>query len=82
MEHDEEIVRRVIQKELEIFLKAHHWPDQAVMEVLIEMARDRLWKRGFMLRFRYWANIVGMLGIFGTAITMIIYLLGFEVIRK
>ena len=79
---DEERIRELIRHEMEIFIKAHGWPDRAVQEALLEVAKDRLWKQGLWVRMKFWVNVIGFLGVISGAVAMIVSVLGFEVIRK
>jgi hypothetical protein len=79
---DEERLRELIRKEIEIFIKAHHWPDEQVQRALLQVAKDHLWKQGFYVKLKYWANVVGFLGIIGAAVAFVVSTLGWEVVRK
>ena len=79
---DEDRIRELIRGELEGFIKAHGWPDDAVQQALLEVARNHLWKQGLMVRVRYWVNVIGFLGVIGGAVAMIVTVLGYDVVRR
>ena len=79
---DEDRIRELIRSELEVFIKAHGWPDEFVQQALLDVARNHLWKQGLMVRMRYWVNVIGFLGVIAGAVAMIVSVLGFEVARK
>jgi hypothetical protein len=79
---DEDRIRELIRRELEVFIKAHGWPDEQVQQALLEVAKAHMWNQGALVRLRYWANVVGMIGILGAAVLFIVSVLGFEVARK
>ena len=79
---DEERIRQIIRQELEIFIKAHHWPDEQLQQALLEVAKDHLWRQGLMVKLRYWTNIIGFFGIIGAAGVFILSVLGYEVVGK
>lgn len=79
---EEEKIRQLIRHELEIFIKAHGWPDEYVQEALFEVAKDHLWKQGLLVRIKYWTNIIGFLGIVGGALAFLVSILGYDVVPK
>jgi len=79
---DEERIREMVRREMEAFIEQHGWPDRAVQEALLEVAKNHLWKQGFFVRLKYWANVVGFFGIIAGAIAMVVSVFGFEVVRK
>ena len=79
---DEDRIREIIRSELEIFIKAHGWPDEFVQQALLDVAKNHLWRQGLVVRMRYWVNVIGFLGVIGGAIAMIVSVLGFDVVRK
>jgi hypothetical protein len=79
---DEDRLRQLIQDEFEKLIREHCWPEKAVQEALIRVAKEHLWRQGLMIRLRYWANIIGVLGIIGGGLLFLASLLGFEVARK
>jgi hypothetical protein len=79
---DEDRIRELIRSEIEIVIKTHGWPDEVVMEALLQVAKNHLWQQGLMVRLRYWVNVVGFMGVIAGAIAMIVSILGFDVVRK
>lgn len=79
---DDEIVRKLIREEFEELIKEHSWPDKAVQEVLLEVAKDHLWKQGLWVRMKYWTNVIGFLGLTGAALAFIASLFGYELIQR
>jgi hypothetical protein len=72
---DEDRVLELIRRELELFIRAHGWPDDVVRDALLEVARNHLWKQGFWVRVKFAANIVGILGGVGAALAAVLALL-------
>ena len=79
---DEERIRELVRREMEAFIEQHCWPDSVVQQALLDVAKNHLWKQGFFVRLKYWANVVGFFGIIAGAMAMGVSVLGFEVIRK
>ena len=71
-----------LKERVEAVIAANQCDDAALQQALIEVGRDRLWKQGLWTRIRYWANVVGTLGILGGALFWLSTLLGFEVVRR
>lgn len=82
MNVDEERIRELIRKEMEIFIQAHGWPDRAVQEALLEVAKAHLWKQGLWARMKFWVNVIGFMGVIGGAVAMLVSILGFDIVRK
>ncbi len=70
----DEIVRRI-----DAIIEANHCEDRELQEALIEIARDRIWKRGFFARFRFWANVVTAAVPLAAAVGGVLYFLGWDV---
>jgi hypothetical protein len=82
MDNEEERIREIVRREMEIFIKAHGWPDEVVQQALLDVAKNHLWKQGFAMRLKYWANIVGFLGIIAGAVALVVSVLGYDVVRR
>jgi len=79
---NEDDIRKMIRAEMEAFIEEHHWPEKEFQEALLEVAKDHLWKKGLMVKLKYWANVIMVLGVIGGAITIILGFFGYEVLRK
>lgn len=79
---DEEKLRALIKSEMEIFIRAHGWPDEYIQQALIEVAKDHLWKQGAYQKLRYWTNVIGFLGVIGAAGLFVASLFGYEVVAR
>jgi hypothetical protein len=79
---DEDRIRELIRDELEALIKERGWPDDEATAALLEVAKNHVWAQGAYARIKYWANLIAMLGIIGTALVWIAGALGFELVKR
>jgi hypothetical protein len=79
---DDERVRSLVRQEMEIFIKAHGWPDDVVHQALLDVARNHIWQQGLWARLKFVVNIIGFVGVIGGAVLLIVSVFGYDVVRK
>jgi len=75
---DEERIKELIVKELELFIRAHGWDDKVVQEALLEVAKNHLWKKGLWVRMKVVFIILAATGSLASVIAVISNLFGLE----
>ena len=78
---DEERIKELIVKELELFIRAHGWDDKLLQDALLEVARKHIWRQGLWVRLKVLFIVVAAGGSFASIIAVISNLFGLE-IRK
>lgn len=68
-----------IRKHIEQLLQEHEdWANDEVQQVLLEVARERIWRRGLWARLRFVINIIGFIGFVAGAILSVKALFGWQ----
>lgn len=75
---DKEELRALIESEI----RKHHWADEDIQAVLLQVARDYTWRQGLWARLKFFVNVIGLLGIIGGTALAVASVIGFEVVRK
>jgi hypothetical protein len=78
---DEDKVRELVVKELELFIRANGWDDKVLQEALIEVAKNHLWKKGLWARLKMVFIVIAAAGSFMSIIVAIVSLFGWEIRR-
>jgi len=77
---DEDRAKR-LEELIESFVKDNKWDDREIQEALIIVARNHIWKQGLIARIKFWANLIGAIGVIGGLLLMLTNLLGVEVTK-
>jgi hypothetical protein len=75
--HNEEL-KDAIEHEI----ARHQWADVEVQKVLLEVAKNYVWRQGLIARIKFAVNVIGLLGFLGGTAIAVASVLGFEVIRR
>jgi hypothetical protein len=75
---DEDKVRELVVKELELFIRVNGWDDKVLQEALIEVAKNHLWKKGLWVRMKVVFIVIAAAGSFASIIAVISSLFGWE----
>ena len=68
-----------IRKHIEQLLQEHEdWANEEVQQVLLELARERIWRRGLWARLRFVINVIGFIGFVAGAILSVKALFGWQ----
>ena len=70
-----------LEELIEGFVKDNKWDDREIQEALITVARNHIWKQGLVARIKFWANLIGAIGVIGGLLLMFTNLLGIEVTK-
>jgi len=75
---DAEELRQLIEAEV----NKHKWAEKEIQEILLQVARNYVWRQGLWTRIKFAVNVIGILGIIGGAALAVISVLGLEVVRR
>lgn len=67
---------------IEGFVRDNKWDDREIQEALITVARNHIWKQGLIARIKFWANLIGAIGVIGGLLLMFANFLGVEVTKS
>lgn len=71
-----------LEERIEQIIKDNKCEDKEVQEALLTVAKNHIWKQGFVARLKFWANLVGAMGTIGGLVFFISYVLGWEWVRR
>jgi hypothetical protein len=71
-----------LEERIEQIIRANKCEDQEIQEALLTVAKNHIWKQGFVARIKFWANLIGAMGTIGGLVFFITYTLGWEVVKK
>jgi hypothetical protein len=76
---DEDKVRELVVKELELFIRANGWDDKVLQEALIEVAKNHLWKKGLWVRMKVVFIVIAATGSLASVVALMASLFGWGV---
>jgi hypothetical protein len=76
---DEDKVRELVVKELELFIRTNGWDDKVLQEALIEVAKNHLWKKGLWVRMKVVFIVVAATGSLASVVALMASLFGWGV---
>lgn len=78
---DEDRIQK-LEDRIEQIIEANKCEDREIQEALLTVAKNHIWKQGFVARIKFWANLIGAMGTIGGLVFFITYILGWEVVKK
>jgi hypothetical protein len=75
---DAEELRQLIEAEV----SKHKWAEKEIQEILLQVARNYVWRQGLWTRVKFAVNVIGILGVIGGAALAVISVLGLEIVHK
>lgn len=68
-----------IKRAIEESLKGHdEWANEEVQQILIQIAKERIWRQGLWARFRFIINVIGIVGFVAGAVLSVKALFGWQ----
>jgi hypothetical protein len=71
-----------LEDRIEQVIKDNKCDDREIQEALLTVAKNHIWKQGFVARIKFWANLIGAMGTIGGLAFFISYVVGWEVVRR
>ena len=71
-----------LEERFEQIIRDNKCEDKEIQEALLTVAKNHIWKQGFVARLKFWANLIGAIGTIGGLTFFVSYVLGWELIRR
>ena len=78
---EEDRIKR-LEERFEEIIKANKCDDREIQDALLSVARNHIWKEGFLSRIKFWANMIGAVGVIAGLLTFMIHFFGWEFTRR
>lgn len=71
-----------LEDRIEQIIRDNKCEDKEIQEALLTVAKNHIWKQGFVARVKFWANLIGAMGTIGGLLFFASYVLGWEIIKR
>lgn len=78
---DDDRVKK-LEDRIEQIIKDNKCQDKEIQEALIVIARNHIWKQSLYVKIKFWANLLGAIGVIGASVLFIVNFFGWEVRQR